>query len=98
MVMKCHPGVAVVAVYHCHPVRLVPLKTISLVPLTTTLIASRQVTRAKSNYKSGAMVKYQSVFVVLKTTSKAKMAFLEQHCTTPPLFSGRLPWHVLVNC
>ncbi len=33
----------------------------------------RQVTRAKS--KSGAVVKHQRVFVVLKTTSKAKRLF-----------------------
>ena len=38
MVVKCHPGVAVVAVDHRHPVRLVPLKTISFVPLTASLI------------------------------------------------------------
>ena len=34
---------------------------------------SRQVTRAKS--KSGAVVKHQKVFVVLKTTSNAKPLF-----------------------
>ena len=38
MVVKCHPGIAVVAVDHCHPVWLVPLKTISFVLLTTSLI------------------------------------------------------------
>ena len=38
MVVKCHPGVAVVAVDHCHPVRLVPLKTISFVLLTASLV------------------------------------------------------------
>ena len=41
MVMKCHPGVAVVAVDHRHPVRLVLLKTISFVPLTASLINQR---------------------------------------------------------
>ena len=38
VVVKCHPGVAVVAVYHGYPVGLVSLKTVSLVTLTTALI------------------------------------------------------------
>ena len=38
VIVKCHPSVAVVAVYHCHPVWLVTLKTISLVLLATPLM------------------------------------------------------------
>ena len=76
VVVKCHPGVAVVAVDHCHPVRLVPLKTISFVLLTTSLIINYIIIVIKINSDGGTCIEVHTEtlvrFLIWQCTHKKK--------------------------